>query len=370
MLGIHPSSSKRGGISSVIDVYRAGGLFARWPIVYVGTVVSGSPFVKVRVVATALLEYLQLLLQGRLALVHAHTASRASFWRKSVFILLALAARKPVILHLHGGGFEEFYNDECGVVRKFLIRYVLNRVDRVVVLSSQWQERIRAIAPRATTVCIFNPVPAAPASDVAPRRDNVVLFLGRFVHRKGVIDLLRAIAIARVRFPSIRLRCGGNDDVVDLMRCARELGVDECVEMLGWVDGAAKERALSEAAVYALPSYAEGLPMGVLEAMSAGAPVVASSVGGIPDAIQDGVDGYLVEPGDVDALADRIQRLLADTRLRAEFAASAQAKVQRLFGVPTILGQIEGLYRSLGAEPKSDGGCVDGVKDAVPQAPR
>ena len=122
--------------------------------------------------------------------------------------------------------------------------------------------------------------------------------------------------------------------------------------MLGWVSGAAKERELQQATLYVLPSYIEGLPMGVLEAMAIGAPVIATKVGGIPDAIEDGANGFLVEPGDVNALADRIIQLLADAQLRNRFATAARARIVSSFSPERVLARLEDVYRKLGAQPR------------------
>lgn len=354
MLGVRADSREKGGIHSVVDVYRMGGLFRRWPIFYIGTVVSGSHLLKTRVFAAALVDFLRVVLKGRIALVHAQTSSRASFWRKSVFIVIALAARIPVILHLHGSEFEHFYQQECGAFRKWLIRGVLTRVDRVVVLSSQWATMIRNIAPAANVVKIFNPLPPArnAAAEPVERTSNQLLFLGRCGARKGVFDLLEALAIVSVRFPAVRLRCGGDGDVERVRLRARELGVADCVDVLGWITGAAKDREIAQAAMYVLPSYAEGLPMGVLEAMAGGAPIVASNIGGIPDAIEDGAEGFLVAPGDTDALADRIMRLLGSKELRSELATAALRKAQDQFSTEKVLAQVGALYGSLGAIPR------------------
>jgi glycosyltransferase involved in cell wall biosynthesis len=353
MLGVHPESKEHGGVFAVIDVYRQGGLFARWPIVYIGTVVSGGAFAKIRVATAALWSYLRILCAGRMALAHVHTASRASFWRKSIFMLLALAARRKIILHLHGAEFATFYGEECGPIGKWFIRFVMSHVDRVVVLSTQWEKLIGQIAPAAKVVKIFNPVSAPLGVSAAPRLDNVLLFLGRFGRRKGVFDLLEALTIVRARFPAIKLWCGGDGDWAAVENRTRELGLCDCVEFLGWVSGAEKERVLAEATIYVLPSHAEGLPMGVLEAMAAGAPVVATTVGGIPDAIDDGVDGFLVAPGDIGALADRITRLLGDAEMRDVFAARAKSEARERFSAEKVLMQVEELYRRLGAAQRT-----------------
>jgi glycosyltransferase involved in cell wall biosynthesis len=353
MLGIHPASEMKGGISTVIDLYRAEGLFARWPIQYIGTMKSGSHLRKLGVATIAILRFMRLLIARRVGLVHVHSASRASFWRKSAFILLARTAGVPVIFHLHGAEFRTFYEKEAGAFTRWCIRTVLQAVQRVAVLSSQWKVFIESIAPSASVVIIPNPVAVSGAPNEASGRDPAtLLFLGRFGQRKGIFDLLQALKTIRTRFPGVRLRCGGDGAVADVLARARELEVHENVEMLGWVSGAAKDRELARATVYVLPSYAEGLPMGVLEAMAAGTPTVATTVGGIPDAIVEGVHGYLVSPGDIDALADRIMRLLGDEELRARIGSAARDRAVDVFSVHKALAQVEALYLELGLEPR------------------
>src|SRR5690606_2582448 len=161
------------------------GLFSRWPIAYIGTVASGSALTKIAVAGTALCRYLKLLFSGRVSLVHAHTASRASFWRKSIFIMIALLARKPAIVPLHGGAFGHFQRREGAAVRRWLIRSVLNHVDCVIVLSSQWKRAIECIASAATVVRVANPVVVPKNVVNASARDrSTLLFLSRMNESK------------------------------------------------------------------------------------------------------------------------------------------------------------------------------------------
>lgn len=356
MLGIHPASKLKGGISTVIDLYRANGLFVRWPIQYVGTMKSGHPLRKLFVALGALGQFLRLLVAGRVGLVHAHSASRASFWRKSLFILAARVANVPVIFHLHGAEFRVFYEKEAGAVTRWCVRFVLQSVQRVVVLSKQWRAFIQEIAPAASVDIIPNPivVPLTP-HDPMQRDPATLLFLGRFGQRKGIFDLLQALVSIKARCPEVKLRCGGDGEVDAVLGRARELGLGDNIELLGWVSGDAKEREFARATVYVLPSYNEGLPMGVLEAMAAAVPSVTTTVGGIPDAIEDGVHGYLVSPGDIEALADRIVRLLSDAELRARMGSAARLKALEVFSVQKTLAHVEALYRELGVEPRRPG---------------
>src|SRR5690606_1276464 len=203
-------------------------------------------------------------------------------------------------------------------------------------------------APRARVVRIFNPIStrAGLADEATPRDPNGLLFLGRFGPRKGIFDLLEAMTIVRRRFPDVTLRCGGDGDIEGVKRRVAELGLRDCVEVLGWVSGADKRRELLRASLYVLPSYAEGLPMGILEAMAAGLPTVSTTIGGIPDAVDEGVEGFLIRPGDVDALAERIVRLLQDPALRAQMALAARETAVARFDANLVISQLEDLYRN------------------------
>ncbi|HXA47410.1 MAG TPA: glycosyltransferase, partial [Burkholderiaceae bacterium] len=193
MIGTSPQT--KGGIASVVMVYRAAGLFERFPIDYLTTHCDGGKLKKMRTMLDAYVRFLYLLMLGRVGLIHVHTASRASFWRKSFFFLLAFAFRVPAILHLHGAEFEAFYGNECGGIRRSLIRFIFDRVSRVVVLSGAWQSWVRMITVNPHIVVIFNPVllPVAITPWDARQRGDV-LFLGRLGKRKGTYDLLDAAA--------------------------------------------------------------------------------------------------------------------------------------------------------------------------------
>ncbi len=352
MLGIDPASAHRGGISAVVDVYREGGLFERWPIEYIGTTTSGPAHLKARTFLAAVWKFLGLIFAKRVAVVHAHTASRSSFWRKSVFVFIARVARCPVLLHLHGGRFLEFYSQECGPIRRALVRQTLTSAHRIVVLSSRWKQTIESIAPQAQAVVVANPVHVA--NRIASRAStNRILFLGRLSEAKGFFDLLEAVALVKRRGVHFQLRCGGHGDAKVIRNELRRLDIEDSVVLLGWVKGETKDKEIEQASVFVLPSYIEGLPMGVLEAMAAGVPVVASSVGGIPDAIDDEHTGFLVSPGDIEALADRMIRLLSEPDLRERFSVEGHARALALFSTEHVLTQVDELYRALGAKPRA-----------------
>ncbi|UTY55783.1 glycosyltransferase family 4 protein [Massilia sp. erpn] len=342
-----------GGIAAVMRVYEEAGLMRRYGIRYLATHRDGSKWAKLGVMLRAYLDFFGMLLTGRVGLLHAHVASRASFWRKAGFFLLAFLFRIPSVLHLHGGEFAVFYGRECGPWRRAAIRFIYDRVSRVVVLSHGWKQWVQSISRNHHIEVIYNPVlmPAVlPAWE--QRRPAAVLALGRLCRGKGSYDLLQAAAALAPQQPALELRLGGDGELDAVAARAAELQLDDQLQLLGWVSGQDKVAQLAQARVFVLPSYNEGLPMSILEAMAYGLPVVSTPVGGIPDAIAEGVEGFLVPPGDVAALAERLSRLLQDDALAQAMGAAGRRKVAALFATEAVLPRMEKMYAELGFKPQ------------------
>ncbi|HJS37876.1 MAG TPA: glycosyltransferase, partial [Burkholderiales bacterium] len=196
----------RGGIAAVVEAWRAAGAFERWPVDYVATHCDGGAGAKLLAALRGLRRFLTLVAAHRRVLVHVHCASRASFWRKCVFMAIAHAARCPVVLHLHGGGFVRFYEEECGPLGRRVVRHFLARAAWVIALTERWRTWLEQFTPNVA--CIPNPVrtQAVPA----PRgRRNVILFLGRIEAAKGIPELLEVFAVLRAAVPGAELVCAG-----------------------------------------------------------------------------------------------------------------------------------------------------------------
>lgn len=347
MLGT--SFETMGGISAVINIYRRAGLFDRYPVHYIATHIDRSVSRKLVLVARAWVELMYLLLRGRVGLLHVHTASNASFWRKLIFMVPALCMRVPTILHLHGGGFDRFYENGCGRIGKWMIRRAFTSVSDVVVLSARWQHWVREATGRRNVRVVSNPVePFKGETDRSAQPRMEVLCLGRLTQQKGTYDLIEAVATLVAKYPSMRLVLGGDGEEDGARQAARRLGIEQHVEIKGWVTGASKTLLLSSASIFALPSYAEGLPVSILEAMAAGLPVISTPVGGIPEAVSDGVEGFLVRPGDVSGLAGALDLLLGNESLRLNMGLAGLAKVDRTFAVYRTIPKIEQMYREFG----------------------
>ena len=340
-----------GGIASVIATYAAHGLFMRWPMVTLDSHVVGPKWRKGIAFMDALMRFFIMLLARRVGLLHLHTSSGPSFWRKACFACLAFAFGRPVLLHIHSGEFMSFYRDGCGPLRRRLVRFVLARSARVIALSRSLRTLTLTIAPRARVVCIPNPVIAV---DGQPRqlRDPVALFLGKICAEKGVFDLLHAWKLVQAGIHGARLVLAGEGDLTAVRQQIVRLGLVDSVELPGWVSGVDKDRLLARTAVCVLPSYFEGMPMSLLEAMACGIPCVASSIGGIPDMITQGVEGCLIQPGDVQALAEGLIALLTHEERYAAMSLAALARFDSEFSADRVIPRLEKLYADMGMTPR------------------
>ena len=348
---IGPSLKSKGGIASVVCAYRDAGLFQSWPVLYLNSHVEGSKAQKAITVIVALATFIKMLVLGQVKLLHIHVPRRTAFWRKSLFIGLAYIFRCPVLVHLHSGGFPDFYWKECGTLKQRIVRFILNRADRIIVLSSQWWDLLEGITANTRLVKIpnFMDVNNLPVKSLPDR--NSVLFLGRLNKEKGFFDLLEVVASIRKKFPGVKLICGGEGDRREVGDCINRLEIFDNVELLGWVEGAEKEALFQKATIFILPSYYEGLPMVVIEAMSRLIPVIATNVGGVPDIIENGRNGIMVEVGDVSAMAGAIESLLDNEAQRIKIAEAGRNTVFECFSAQHTLPKLERLYEEFGVKP-------------------
>lgn len=176
-----------------------------------------------------------------------------------------------------------------------------------------------------------------------------VISVGRLEPEKNYDLLIRAVERLCSRYPSVRLLLVGDGRCrVQLESLVESMRLDGRVKLAGARDDIPD--LLAAADVFVLSSLKEGLPVSLLEAMAAGKAVVATSVGGIPETIRDRDNGFLVPPGDVEALADAIGRFAADPSLGARLGSAAREDAAREYAIERIVGRVEDLYAGLCAK--------------------
>lgn len=347
MVGTDPAG--KGGVATVVSVLAREGFLARHRVRYIATHVGGTPAAKAAAMLGALAQVTLALQRGR-PLLHVHSASRASFYRKSLLLAMARARGCRTIFHLHGAEFQQFASREAGPALRWWIRHTLEASDVVIALSDSWRDYLQRYAPRATVQVVPNSVPLGQPSPPARVQAGRILFLGRADARKGIYDLLQAMALLAPDFPAVRLAVGGDGDLAAVRAAAVQAGVEGRVELLGWLGAEQKAEQLAAAAVFVLPSYDEGLPMAMLEAMAAQKAVVVTPVGGIPETVDDDVNGLLVAPGDPAALAAALARLLREPETAARLAAAARATIAARYSTAVVLERLSAIYAGLGVD--------------------
>lgn len=339
-------SASRGGMRTVIQAYERDGFLRVQNVHLIHSYREGSFLVRQMILLRALARFIWQLMIHRVELVHCHAAMWGSFWRKGIFASIARLFGIPIILHLHGSEMKLFWASHRPWVQR-LIRRQLEKASRIIVLSESWKAFIAEIAPRAKITVVPNYVCMPPPVDPTERDRHTILFLGIIGPRKGTFDLIRAFAAIHPHYPQARLVIGGNGQLSEAAKLAADLQIAHHVVLAGWVDGAAKAALLHSAPIYALPSYNEGLPMSVLEAMAAGMAVVTTRVGGLPELVTDGVDGRLLEPGDVDGLQAALHKLLSDEDLRTNIAMSGRRRIETNYSDRVVLPLLHRIYEEV-----------------------
>jgi glycosyltransferase involved in cell wall biosynthesis len=286
--------------------------------------------------------------------VHIHASYGASFYRKSLFFWAAKMLRRRVIWHIHSSRFE-FYCSNGNPFTRFMIGRVLTRSDLVVVLAHEWERLLLESFPRLQSdrvKVVRNPISLEDLTGRTGRqngRRKQVLYIGLLLESKGLSDLIRAAPMVLERMPETQfIICGDGPAAAGLKNLIQELGLQKSVSLVGWVEGSAKTAWLTSADVFVLPSYKEGMPVALLEAMACGLPVVSTRVAAIPEIIDEGRQGFLIEPGDVGDLGAKIARLLVDDALRDEMGRNARDLVGE-FATGRIADQWIDVYQEVAA---------------------
>jgi glycosyltransferase involved in cell wall biosynthesis len=337
-----------GGVATVVKGYRDAGLFERCRIAYLASHQDGSHIVKFSRALICTLQLIVLLSRYSIRIAHLHVASRQSFWRKSILVTICRIFGARTILHVHGAEFMQFYREESGYIVRRCIEYVFNHVDHIIVLSPQWKRDVAEFTTNKNVTVIYNAV-LIPELDGQRNTDSEprIAFLGRLGKRKGIFDLLEAFREVKKAIPTCKLDVAGDGELERARAHADELGLGDSVSILGWVDSSEREKILRNAALFVLPSYAEGLPMSLLEAMAAGLPVVTTNVGGIPDLVTNDMEGIVVEPGDVEALGEAIKGILLDSELGDRLGKVARERISSQFSIDHAIKQLEMLYSEM-----------------------
>jgi len=278
---------------------------------------------------------------GRYDAVVLHTAHDLKAVLRDYALVVPKVKRHsvPLALVFHGTVQAGLSQPRCLLSAVALLRRLGKHADVLFVLSRQEREEWLSLSAAPPVYVVKNAyvgfgtsvssMSAATGGESAVSEDELrLLFVGRITKQKGILDLIAALAILRDRGWKCHLTVAGTGPDENIMRhCIRAKGVGDCCSLRGHVPHDRLPEVYAANDVFVLPTWREGFPTVLLEAMEFGLPCVVTPVGAIPDQLENGVHAAFVPAQDPASLADALARLAADPALRARLGAAARAKV-------------------------------------------
>lgn len=312
--------------------------------------------------ARAVLQLAKLIRRHRPHILHTHTAKAGAVGR--VAARLVGSRRPPIVVHtFHGHTLRGYFGPAKEHVYRQIEHALARGTDALVAVSPEVRDDLVAIgvAPASRFAVVRLGIELSERMEGSERGAELraslgiaqerftVGWVGRMTAVKQAGDVLRTVRLLHDRgIDGALVMVGDGPDRNKLETLARELGIDGATRFVGFQDDVGPWFHAFDALL--LPSRNEGTPVSAIETLASGRPVVATRVGGVADVVQDGIDGYLIELGDVRGAADRLAQLAADPELRRRMGAAGSERVVRRYRVPRLVEDVDRLYRALLAE--------------------
>lgn len=342
---VGPELAGQGGISRVVKVWEEAGFFTGINFRYVGS--TSDLRNKILTFQSALVRFIgHLLTNGPGTVVYIHSSVYSSFYRKSIFVIIAKLFRKQVILHIHPSAYIDFHQSIGGIKKKYASS-VLNMVDLIVVLNEGVRRFISGLFPGKQIHVLPNAVNVALMTNQRwiKREPARLLFLGWYIHAKGVYDLVDAMALLRERGADLTLDFYGTKEVEKLRAYVQQKQLSSIIHVNEWIVGQEKIDAFYRSTMLVLPSHTEGMPNVILEAMATRTPIVATAAGGLKEMLTDGKNALIAAVNDPCDLADKIERCLADPQHRETISENAYREALEHYDVTVIRDQFRQLLK-------------------------
>jgi len=292
--------------------------------------------------------------RGHYDLVHINPSLLyGAFLRDGLSLLIAKLHRKPVVVMFHG--WDKAFERTIEHHLLWLFRLIYGNAKVFVVLADEFKEKLRRWGCRqpiiVETMIVDDGVMDIPSDALSTKRKDSstlnVLFLARVEKEKGIYETLDAFATLKEGMPHARLVIAGDGpELLPAMGYARDRGING-IKFLGFVAGKQKEEVFVRGHVYLFPTYGEGMPNSVLEAMAYGLPVITRPVGGLRDFFEDGRMGYLTESLDPKVFAELVGKLAGDMRLRETMGEYNRHYARERFAASKVAARLENIYASV-----------------------
>ncbi len=281
-------------------------------------------------------------------IVHIHIAADKDFIQKKIFHSICKLLNKKTILHMHGSGFKTWFAD-LNKEQKNKVKKTLNEADEIIVLSESWKKYYSGISRNKNIFVINNAIEEIDFKRykrIYPKDEYTVLFLSSICKRKGAYDLIKAIK--QINDDKIKfIFVGPYEDKEKFFKEVDRLEIrDRCI-FIGEVIGKERFKYFASADVFVLPSYAEGLPVAILEAMSFGLPIISTNVGAIPEVVKK-ENGILIKPGDVSGLKNAIIKIsLNSIKKSTNYEKNNENKIMRGYTQKIFKTRLTNAYENI-----------------------
>ncbi len=336
-----PDRLVKGGIASVVNGYREHDFSGKCEVSYIESYRNGSKWEKLAKALKGYLLFFREMILNKPDIVHIHSSFGPSFYRKMPFIYMACFRGVPVINHIHGAEFETFYL-KASDRKKRRIRKVYGKCTMLIALSEEWKRNLESVVSPEKITVIENYCKIPDLSGTEKKKQ--ILFLGEIGKRKGCYDIPEIYGRVLEKGERLPLIMAGDGELAEVKKLFEDRDLQKDISFPGWVRGADKDKCLKESGIFLFPSYYEGMPMAVLEAMAYGMAIVTTRVGGIPHLLEDGGSGYLCEPGDIEGLSKRLLELSKDGDKRRKMGERARQKAIEEYSMESHIKKLMDLY--------------------------
>lgn len=342
-----PSFSAKGGIATVVSGYKGSELEKQYNIKYIESYCDGSKVKKIFKAIRAYFSFLKEMVINKPDLVHIHSSFGGSFYRKLPFVYMASIFNIPVINHIHGSEIANLYIN-ASKKKKKLVENCFDKCRYLVVLSEEWKKNLEIVKTKTPKIVIENY--STIHKECLKRKnhqDKIILFLGFITELKGCFNIPDIAKKVIEQNANVKFILAGSGEIEKLQDILEEKGISQYFSFPGWVRKEEKENLLKNADIFLLPSYTEAMPMSILEAMGYGLPIVTTNVGGIPQLVEDGKNGYMTEPGNIDGFVKAILKLFGNDELIYDMGKEGIEKACEKYSLEKHLEKVCTLYENI-----------------------
>jgi glycosyltransferase involved in cell wall biosynthesis len=277
--------------------------------------------------------------------LHFHSSSNLSFYRISIFIILGkYLSKSKIVLHIHSSNFYEFFIDTCRAIK--IKNYVFHNCDYIIVLCEDWKKKIETKYRLNNVKVVYNPIAIRKQSTKKSLEKFTVLYLGFLIKSKGVLDIIKIAKNIKEKINNkIKFVIAGKGELKRVIKKQIvEFDLIDTIDLVGWLDAERKEEFLSNSDILLLPSYKEGMPISILEAVSHSLPIISTNISGIPEIVINNFNGFLLAPGDISGFVQKIIYLYNNKEVLENFRLNNTVIVKN-FDSKSIVEILETIYR-------------------------